>query len=492
MSSVDLGALRIDQDAAPPPRRPLGPRLLLIAVAALTLALAVTFAWPLLRPARAVRMAPVRTAEATTASSTTATAEAVGWVEADPFPVIVRPLVAGRIQTLDVLEGAVLKAGETVIATLDSAALLAAHDRATTLLAEREAMLARAAAELVLARQRLEQNAEPRLRLREAQVMLAGVATKLATARDNRTRNAAMLRSAKAALTAQQQLEAAGSTFPVALERAAADVAAAEAALAASDAEVRGLDAEHAAVTARLQLAEELVASPVELQNAVAVAENEHQRATAARDSARAELQIAERELGWCRVTAPVDGVVLRLLAMPGDTTGPGMQGLVAVYDPQQLRARIDVPLDSLGGVREGQQVEVRSDAIGDHVVRGVVQRLQHESDLLKNTLQVKVGLLDPPPRLRPETLCRARFLGSTDEAAGDEVVVSSFRVPREAVQGGRVFVFDPARGAARAVPVEVLAEQGADRVVRGELSPTQLVVLDAVQDGDKVTETGR
>ena len=170
---------------------------------------------------------------------------------------------------------------------------------------------------------------------------------------------------------------------------------------------------------------------------------------------------------------------------------GHGATGVVAVYDPKKLRARIDVPIDSLAGIYEGQRVEVTSEAIGDVVVTGVVQRLQHETDMLKNTLQVKVGLEDPPSLLRPETLCRARFLAPEDDRE-DAPAVTAFRVPKDAVRNGEVFVFDPRTSRARAVKVEVAGERGADVIVRGALSPTQRVVLDAVHDGDAVQEAQR
>ena len=112
---------------------------------------------------------------------------------------------------------------------------------------------------------------------------------------------------------------------------------------------------------------------------------------------------------------------------------------------------------------------------------------------MLKNTLQVKIGLIDPPALLRPETLCRARFLAGTDEESeGSTRAISAFRVPKESVRGEQVFVYDPSTRRARAVAVEVTGEQGQDAVVRGALSPTQRVVLDPVTDGEAVTEAQR
>ncbi len=252
------------------------------------------------------------------------------------------------------------------------------------------------------------------------------------------------------------------------------------------------MEREVAAAAAVLQLAEELAARPVELEGAVETARADVERSTAALASTRAEQRIAARELGWTEVLAPVSGVVMKLLAAPGTNAGPEHDAIVAIYDPAKLRARIDVPLGSVAGIHEGQQVELRSEVLGSTVVRGVVQRVQRESDLLKNTLQVKVQVLEPPPLLRPETLCRARFLGG--DAAGEPgaAAARTFVVPRAAVHDGAVFRFDPAAGRARAVPVTVVQQQGDDVVVQGELSIAQRVILVAVHDGEAVSEERR
>ncbi len=489
MSHVDLSALHIDAPTTLPPR-PWGPRALTAVAILLLLAMATTFLWPLLRPARTVAMAPVRTMTVA-GTATVAIAEAVGWVEADPFPVIVRPLVAGRLESIAVLEGADVKAGETVIATVASAALLAARERAKATLAERDSMLAAANAAHELATARLAQRAEVRVASAAARSAVADKERQLAIARGGALRAAAEARGAIAASAAQERLNAGGGGSPVALERARAAATAADAATATATAEVQGLERELAAAAASLTLAAELLAKPVDLEGAVAVASAEVEKAHAGQNAARTELAIAERELEWTTVRAPADGVVLRLLAAPGASVGPGGDGILLLYDPRHLRARIDVPLGSVGAITAGQAVELRSEVTGNVAVRGIVQRLQHESDLLKNTLQVKVQLLDPPPLLRPETLCRARFLGGEGEPAKAAAAVA-FLVPKAALRGEAVFVFDPAHKRARAVPVQVVQQQGDDVIVRGELSVTQRVVLVAVADGEAIREEDR
>ena len=52
------------------------------------------------------------------------------------------------------------------------------------------------------------------------------------------------------------------------------------------------------------------------------------------------------------------------------------------------------------------------------------------------------------------------------------------------------MFVIDPTGGGrARRIPVEPAGEEEGDALVRGELSATHRVILDTVEDGDRVKE---
>jgi multidrug efflux pump subunit AcrA (membrane-fusion protein) len=492
MTKVDLSNLRIDEPAPAMSRRPVGARFLAGGVVLLALGVAATFVWPLLRPERAVPMAQVRAAGASAAASQAA-AEAVGWVEPDPFPWFVQPLVDGRVGRIEVLEGAVVEAGKTVLARLDSALLLAAHERAKAMVAEREAGLRAAEIAAGAATRTRQQNVMRQEALAEARIAAAEQQRALAMANGDLLRAEADERGARAALQAQQELGAAGGSNTIAVARATAAVEAAAAGVGAARAAVDALTKAAAAADHRREQATIVAQDPAELQGAADVAAAAVETARTALAAARAELAIAERELGWCEVKAETNGVVLKLLAAPGSVVGPDRGPLLSLYDPARLRARVDVPLASITGVVEGQSVELRSEVTGNQVVRGTVQRLQHESDLLKNTLQVKVGLQSPPPLWRPETLVRARFLGGGGGEAATPAVVATFLVPKTALRDGSVFVFDPSARVARAVAVEKVGDAGDDVLVRGDLSATQRVVTVPVQAGERVRpEAGR
>ena len=490
MSKVDLDALRIDREAAAP-RPPRGPRLLMASLVVVTASVAGTFLVPLLRPERVVRTARLRLAQGAAQTARTGVAEAAGWIEPEPFPIHVRPLVAGVMTELLVLEGDAVKKGETVIARLESAELLARRDRAQADAKLRSAELLRAKANLKVAEELLEQKGGPRLAVTQARQEL--VRNEANTIRAARAHEAAVAEreSREVELEGQRRLLAAGGSYPVALAKAEAEVRAAAARAKSAEEDMRRLQTEHEEIVDRSRIVRELSDDPRGLEGDVLRMEAEVERKIALHQSALVEVKIAARELGWCEVKASADGIVLKLTAGPGTTVGPQHSAIVDLYDPARLQARIDVPLASIGGIRAGQEVEVRSEAAPGLVTRGVVLRIQRESDLLKNTTQVKVRLLDPDARLLPETLCRARFLDDpAQQAAEGQPVTTTFLVPRGAVREGAVMIFDPSDGGtAKRVLIEVVGEAATDVIVRGALSITQRVILDAVKDGDSVKE---
>jgi len=494
MSKVDLDALRIDRDAMPEaPRRPIGPRLVMAAIVLLVVGVAASFLVPLVWPPRVVRTAPVRAAHAEQEATGVGVAEAAGWIEPEPFPIGVRPLVAGVLTELLVLEGDTVKKGETVIARLESAALLARTDRARANVELRKAEFMLAETEARIAATLLDQKGKPSLIVTEVKQTLVRIESEFKGASRDIEAAEAVLESRAADLEGQERLMKVGGSYPVALAKAKANLRESEARVASLREDRDRLERERIEVSARLRIAEELLLDPRGLKGEVERMAARVGQERAQLRVAEVEQRIAQRELDWCEVKAPIDGVVLKLHAAPGDNVGPSGMEIVALYQPSRLQARIDVPLASVGAVHAGQRVELRSEAARSAVTKGVVLRVQRESDLLKNTTQVKVRLIDPDPALLPETLCRARFLADVSENGPGASRPALFLVPRGAIFDGAVMVFDPGGGGtARSVAVEEVGTADGAVVVRGELSVTQRVILEAVKPGERVREVAQ
>jgi RND family efflux transporter MFP subunit len=216
------------------------------------------------------------------------------------------------------------------------------------------------------------------------------------------------------------------------------------------------------------------------------------------------ETELARRQLALDRteIRAPVDGIILRLFAVPGRKSMVAMDDMdsstiATLYRPGRLQARIDVPLAEAAGVFPGQSVRIRSDFLPDQLIFGTVSHVAGEADLQRNTLQVKVTLDSPDPRLRPEMLCRAEFLravgGSAATGESNGARVSIFVSVRALVdrQGAyaRVWVISDDRVESREVTLGG-EERDGYRLVTDGLLPGDRVVLDPAPDlatGDRV-----
>ncbi len=230
----------------------------------------------------------------------------------------------------------------------------------------------------------------------------------------------------------------------------------------------------------------------VRAQDAEAVA------ARAAVEQSRAALRATESERDRARlrlermeVRSPVAGVVLARLVEPGTRIvieGSDVSpGVVRLYDPMRLQVRVDIPLADASKVGVDQRAEVTTEALPGRVFEGRVTRLMHSADIQKNTVQVKVSIERPDPRLRPEMLARVRVFGSGGAvdgagASGVRLFVPESALERAGESSARVWVVE--RASSRLAEREVVLGGG------GEAGWVE--VVSGVRVGDRVVTDRR
>lgn len=300
--------------------------------------------------------------------------QASGWVEPDPLPIKATALVNGVVDSVSVLEGETVKKGELL---------------ATLIREDFELDLATA--------ESLASAAKSRHAAKEAAILTLDA------------REQTLLKQVKAAslrcleLTDQRdRLKRAGGGAV-----AESEITQATLALQTHEAEVEALCASRDEL---LRERDKLIAEKEELGARLQ----------------EAETEVARRRLALDRteIRSPVDGIVLKLHAVPGkkkmlNMDDPDSSTIAILFQPGFLQARIDVPLEEAGKLGVGQAVRLRSGFLPGKIIRGVVTRIVGEADLQRNTLQAKVKLEDPDPRLRPDMLCRAEFLSMVGNEAG-------------------------------------------------------------------------
>lgn len=493
LSLLARGAARGSMASAPragvPPPRPRWrtrvalPGAILLATAALL----IVAASDTLRPVTSVRVVPVLVKTDVKAKPAGAVlVQAPGWVEADPFATAVSALADGVVEEVLVLEGQQVQRDQVVARLVADDAHIALNE-ADAVLAERQAGLAAARATFEEAQRNWDYPIELTRILQTAEARLAEKHAELGRWPSELAREKAHAVYLQAEYERTAPLHENGQASDIELtyarqayEAQRAEVEAMRRREPILEAQVEGLEAEVRAAEDNLQLR-------IADTRALAEAKAAVQRAEAAVASAQARNDEAALRLERMEVRSPAGGIVMTRLVEPGsklmlNMDNPRSAQVVRLYDPQRLQVRVDVPLVDAAKVGVGQPAEVIVDVLPNHVFHGQVTRVVHEADVQKNTLQVKVGIEDPSPEIKPEMLARARFLSRPDaDAAEREAAMQQLFVPRIAVfeSEGRssVWLADQAANVARRVAVTP------GRVVLGDW----LSVSDGLQPGDRV-----
>jgi len=422
--------------------------------------------------------------------------QAAGWVEPDPFPIEVAALTPGVVREVLVLEAERVEAGQVIARLIDADAKLA--------LAAAEAELLAAQAELDAASRAATIEAtrfERALEVTEGERTLAadveGAKSDVLEGEADMRRAEAQLRVERDELALQKELEANGATAPRVLELAQARVDAAQAELdvsrASTDsarAQVQSLGAKYARARTELELR---LNDSLALSNAEAAharARSELAKAQVARDQAQLRLSRTE-------VVAPAAGIVLERRAVPGSRLDEGADALVCtLFDPAQLRVRVDVPQGDIARLQVGARAEVASDSRPGKPYAGRIVRLVQKADIQKVTLQVHVRIEDGDEWLRPEMLAQVRFL--SDPGAGPAGAATgsggeSVEIPTRVLEDEKyVWIVDGVEGTARRVELELGSVRGEWVEVRSGLDLSAKLIDGGraqLSPGDRVSE---
>lgn len=380
--------------------------------------------------------------------------QASGWIEPDPYTVYVPTLVNGIVNEVHALEGQSVKTGDLLATLIDDDALLDVQTAKRNLASLRKKITAHCTgfevidAEITACRRATE-----------------AIETQLDEARDTFSR---LNKLSVGSVSKQKVVQA-----RLAVERQLAK-------LAETQAEIPRLEAQ------QTRLHSEKEAMEAELQTL---------------DTALARAQLA---LDRTKITSPMDGIVLQLHAAPGKKRMLGMDDptsatIVELYDPAKLQARIDVPLNEAAALSAGQAVELVSDLLPDKTFKGIVTRINGQADLQRNTLQAKVEIKNPDPRLRPDMLMRAKFFALGRSGISSDSVTSSLGrlalyLPENAlISDTQVWIVSPdLRAEKRTIKLGKTTRDGHRLVLEGLLSGESVILPphDQLKEGSAVKIT--
>jgi HlyD family secretion protein len=156
-------------------------------------------------------------------------------------------------------------------------------------------------------------------------------------------------------------------------------------------------------LTRKRILVPQKAASQLDLDQATA----ELAQAEAAVIIKQAALESAQANLGYCKITAPVDGIVIARDVDLGQTVNAAMSTPVlftVAEDIRKMHIKADVSEADIGRVKEAQPVDFTVDAFPDDVFRGMVTQVRMAPTTTQNvvTYKVVISVDNPDQKLFP------------------------------------------------------------------------------------------
>jgi RND family efflux transporter MFP subunit len=199
--------------------------------------------------------------------------------------------------------------------------------------------------------------------------------------------------------------------------------------------------------------------------------------ARAGQAQAKAALQQARTSLGYTHIVAPFDALVTEKKTDVGTLASPGTP-IFTVEDLRRYRLEATVNETDLRYVRQGQQVSVSVDALGDRELKGKVVEIVPAADPASRSFLVKVEV-PSDPALRSGLFGRAQFTKGVRAAL---LIPRTAIVERGQLQG--IYVLDQNRiaglryitlGKPSAQQVEILAGLEAGEMLIGDPGSREL-----------------
>jgi membrane fusion protein, multidrug efflux system len=199
--------------------------------------------------------------------------------------------------------------------------------------------------------------------------------------------------------------------------------------------------------------------------------------ARAQRDQARAQLELADKQLRDARIEAPFSGRIEDRMVQTGELVNPGVP-VMRLVNTERVRILAGIPESYSGEITEGSEVIIHFRSLGLEPRESRITYAGNVIDPDTRTYTVEIELNNSDERIKPDMVVDLQVKRRTL----DEVII----IPRTAVirdeQGTSVFRSNSVNGSKMSELV---------RVTTGPTSGALVQILEGLNPGDEIVVSG-
>ncbi len=239
----------------------------------------------------------------------------------------------------------------------------------------------------------------------------------------------------------------------------------------------RVIRAQYDAAQTSFELAEDTFNRLESLYADSIISTQDFRNARTQRDQAKAQLELANKQLMDSQIMAPFDGRVEQRFLRTGELVNPG-QPVVRLVNTDNIRILAGIPERFSGEITEGSEVEVNISAIGIEPIESTVAYAGNVIDPDTRTYTIEVELNNPDGIIKPDMIVELQVNRSTLQ----NVLI----IPRTAVlrdeEGASVFISRIENDVKYAELVNVTTGMSSGPVIQ---------ILSGLEEGDEVVVSG-
>lgn len=157
-------------------------------------------------------------------------------------------------------------------------------------------------------------------------------------------------------------------------------------------------------------------------------------------DQARSATQITLKNLGDCKLYAPMDGIIGSRSIEPGMSILPAVT-VFKLVKIDKVFVKVSIPENEISKINTGQQAQISVTALGNEQYAGKIQEKGVMASPISHTYDIKIALSNPEGHLMPGMVCKVALYNNT---SSDKVVVPANVIQMDKYGQKYLFVADP------------------------------------------------
>ena len=136
---------------------------------------------------------------------------------------------------------------------------------------------------------------------------------------------------------------------------------------------------------------------------------------------AKSQLEVAKKNLGDCKLTAPVGGIIGKKLIGTGETALPS-QAVVSILDISSVKVKVAVPEAEIGGINANTPTSIMVEAINGSYQGGRIEK-GVQADALTHTYDIRIHVANGNRKLLPGMVASVRFVSEESQTIGRKMI---------------------------------------------------------------------